>query len=124
MIEQPPRVNTEQDAIDQILHTARQERVDWVIQFLKEREIATAADIATAVDAALRSYKRMLSEFALSETVRTPRHVALSGGDHEDCAAFAIALAIGLALPYQLSANKGTLHLVIDDVAILPETQR
>jgi len=127
------RARTTQDAIDQILATARLERVDWLESFLKHSQIKDAAGISEAVDAALRLYGR--TKPYGSETIRTPKQVAIAGGDHEDCAAFAIALAIALGLPYELkillfgrksldlALSKGderTISLTIANVQILP----
>jgi hypothetical protein len=137
------RARTIRDTIDQILATARLERVDWLESFLTHSGIKDAAGIAEAVDAALKLYNRRSEtvdatffvdpirtepgeslidkvQSARSETIRTPKHVAIAGGDHEDCAAFAIALAMSLGLPYELSVRKDVLWLHIVTTQILP----
>ena len=116
------RARTTQDVIDQILATARLERVDWLESFLTHSQIKDPAGISEAVDAALKLYGCDIS--TPSETIRTPKQVAIAGGDHEDCAAFAIALAMSLGLPYELSVRKDVLLLHIVTTQILPRPSR
>jgi len=117
------RARTTQDVIDQILATARLERVDWLEAFLTHSQIKDAAGIREAVNAALTTYGRNTVGSATLfeiETIRTPKQVSFAGGDHKDCAAFAIALAISLGLPYELSVREGGLWLYVVTTQILP----
>ncbi len=109
-----------------IKQTAAAESLAWIKGFLLHAGIHTAEDIRTATEAAYRLHLRARHanpDENARETLRTPRQTAVSGGDHEECAAFAIALGGGLGLSADLGfvwGDKLALALHIDDVRILP----
>lgn len=118
---------TAQDVFRQIQSAASMQQPDWIGSFLEHSQIKDAHGIADAVAAALKTYGRITVDGQKlreserkSETIRTPKQVAIAGGNHEDCAVFAIALAMKLELFYQLTQNRGTLKLVINGVTVLP----